>query len=264
MITVHTFASGSSGNAALISHGNTHLLLDAGIACRRITQSLEALSLTPADLDGVLITHIHSDHVSALEVLSKRLSCPLYARAETCSSLARRGYPLDFRPLDCGEAVTVGSLTVRAVRTSHDVRGGCGWRIDAEDGAVGFLTDTGVVTDEARELLPGVSLMFLESNHDLDKLHGGFYPEDLKARIEGPYGHLCNEDAARFAVTLAEHGAREFVLCHLSEENNTPELALAAFRAAFEDAGTDAAVSVAPRSEVSRAYVAEEGVLCRR
>lgn len=115
---------------------------------------------------------------------------------------------------------------MQPIPTSHDAPGSCGWRLDTESGSVGFLTDTGYVTDEALDLLPGVDFVILESNHDVESLCSGPYPYYLKQRILGLQGHLCNEDAAQFAVTLAENGASDIVLAHLSRDNNTPAMAL--------------------------------------
>ena len=224
MTTVHTLASGSSGNAAVLSCGDTHLLIDAGISCRRITAALKELGLTPADLTAILITHTHSDHISGLNTLLKKTTCPLLA--------------------------------------SHDAPGSCGWRLDTESGSVGFLTDTGYVTDEALDLLPGVDFVILESNHDVESLCSGPYPYYLKQRILGLQGHLCNEDAAQFAVTLAENGASDIVLAH--RDNNTPAMALNAVAAALDGAGLTPELSVAPRDTVGPCHIVRRRALCKR
>ena len=128
----------------------------------------------------------------------------------------------------------------------------------------GFLTDTGYVTDEALDLLPGVDFVILESNHDVESLCSGPYPYYLKQRILGLQGHLCNEDAAQFAVTLAENGASDIVLAHLSRDNNTPAMALNAVAAALDGAGLTPELSVAPRDTVGPCHIVRRRALCKR
>lgn len=239
MTTVHTLASGSSGNALLLSCGDTRLLVDAGISCRRITAGLRELGLAPEDLDAVLITHTHTDHIAGLQTLLKHTAFPIFATARTGRGLACRLAGIEDRLLDLPlcRPISLGRCTVTAFPTSHDAPGACGFRFDAEDGGVGVLTDTGYVTDEAADILPGVDLAVLEANHDIETLRSGPYPYYLKQRILGAEGHLSNEDAARFAVTLARAGASELVLAHLSKENNTPAMARNAVEIALAAAG---------------------------
>lgn len=265
MTTLHTLASGSSGNALVVSCGSAHLLVDAGISCRRITAGLGALGLTPGDLTGILVTHTHADHISGLQTLLKRTDCPVRASERACRELADRFAGLEDRllPLPLGGSRETGLFTITAFPTSHDAPGACGFRLDTTDGAVGILTDTGYVTDEAADLLPGVDLAVLEANHDIETLRSGPYPFYLKQRILGSQGHLCNEDAARFAVTLAESGASEIILAHLSRENNTPAMALRAVETALSAAGLAPALSAAPRETLSESHTVFRRVLCR-
>ena len=266
MTTVHTLASGSSGNALLLSHGGTHLLIDAGISCRRITVSLGQLGLSAADLSAVLITHTHTDHISGLQTLLKRGNFPIRATGRTCRELEYRiaGIQDRLEPLDLCRPVSLGGCAVTAFPTSHDAPGSCGFRIDTEDGSVGLITDTGHVTDEAAELLPGVDLAVLEANHDIETLRSGPYPYYLKQRILGSEGHLCNDDAARFAVALAEAGAGEIVLAHLSKENNTPAMARTAVETALSAASLSPRLSVAPRDTLSEAHTVSRRAVCRK
>ena len=241
MTILHTLASGSSGNALVASHGAGHLLVDAGISCRRITLSLQSCELTPGDLSAILITHTHTDHISGLQTLLKRTDCPVLASERACRELEYRlaGIGDRLEPLPFCRPLEVAGFSVTAIPTAHDAPGSCGFRLDTEDGGVGILTDTGYVTGEAAEILPGVDLAVLECNHDVETLRSGPYPYYLKQRILGMNGHLCNEDAARFAVTLARAGASELILAHLSRENNTPAMALRAVETALCAAGLD-------------------------
>lgn len=266
MTTVHTLASGSSGNAALVSCGSTHLLVDAGISCRRITAGLASLGLGLDDLDALFITHTHSDHIAGLQTLLKKSCFPVISSGRVGRELAYRlaGLEARFQEIELCKQFQIGCMTATAFPTSHDAPGSCGYRFDGVKGSAGILTDTGYVTQEAAEILPGVDLAVLECNHDVEALRSGPYPYYLKKRILGSQGHLSNEDAARFAVTLAKAGATEIVLAHLSKENNTPAMALNAVGSALSAAELSAVLSVAPRDCLSEAYPAVRRVVCRR
>lgn len=263
MITIHTIASGSEGNCLLLSAGATHILLDAGISCRRIGLALGQLGLSLRDVDAVCVTHEHSDHICGLQTLVRRWEIPVCTGAATARQLQYRiaGIEPLLRTVESVVPFSVGEITVTPFPTSHDVAGGLDYRFDCGGIGVGVLTDTGAVTDGAEEILRGVELLVLESNHDVDLLRTGPYPYPLKRRILSDLGHLSNDAAASFAAEMADWGTRQFVLAHLSRQNNTPELALQAVSAAVAPWG--ASVTVAPRGEVSRAYAAE-GVRCRR
>jgi len=262
MTAVHTLASGSSGNALLLEWGGGRVLVDAGISCRRIAQSLKALNLTLRDLDAVCITHTHSDHISGLQTLLKHTQCPVYASVPAGRELLRRVPGMEDRLETAEGRFAVWNCAVTAFPTSHDAPGACGYRFDTPDGGFGLLTDSGIITPEAAEVLPGVSLAVLEANHDVETLQSGPYPYYLKKRILGPKGHLRNEDAAAFAVTLAAAGAREIVLAHLSRENNTPAMALRAVETALSAAGLSPRLSAAPRDSLSGAYEVAGGAVC--
>ena len=266
MTTVHTLASGSSGNALVISCGETHLLLDAGISCRRISAALREMGLTPADLTAILITHTHTDHIAGLATLLKRCDAPILGTRQTLWTLADRlGIcPGRLESLQPGSPILLGACQISAFPTSHDAPGSCGYRIDTTDGSVGVLTDSGFVTDEAAEALSGVDLAVLEANHDVETLQSGPYPYYLKRRILGSDGHLCNEDAARFAVTLADSGTEKIILAHLSRENNTPAMALRAVETALSAAGLAPELSVAPRDTLGPAHILAGRHVCRK
>ena len=257
LLTVHTLASGSEGNCLLLSGGNVRLLVDAGISARRITASLRALGLSPHDIAAVLLTHEHTDHTAGLATLTKQYRLPLYASDGTAAALCGRLPVLRevLHPVPRRCVFPVGDVAVTVFPTSHDAAGSVDYRFDRGGCAVGVLTDTGCVTDEAEEALRGVDLLVLESNHDVDWLLSGPYPYYLKQRILGDRGHLSNEAAAAFARRMAEQGTRRFVLAHLSRENNTPARALQVMETALS--GLDAAVAVAPRGELSCCYEAE-------
>lgn len=267
MTTVHTLASGSSGNALVFSCGDTHILVDAGISCRRITTALKTLGLGLEDLDGLLITHVHSDHISGLQTLLKKSDFPILASGRTCRELEYRlaGISHRLRELKAMAKTPLGQCSVTAFPTSHDAPGSFGYRLDSAEGSLGILTDTGYVTPEAREVLLGVDMAVLEANHDVEAVRSGPYPYYLKARILGREGHLCNEDAAEFAAELVEQGTSELILAHLSLENNTPAMAQNAVERALSARGLSPLLSVAPRSELSGAHIiCRQEAVCRK
>ena len=254
MTQVCTLASGSSGNALLVSHGRSHVLVDAGISVRRINAALSAFDLSIRDLDGLLITHSHSDHISALKTWVKHYDLPIFTSDGTAFELHNRigGIAPLLHAFSAGEGFCVGDFAVRSFSTSHDAGDSVCYRLDTDDGSVGILTDTGYVTPGAAKTLQGVSMLVLESNHDVQTLLHGSYPYPLKKRILGRGGHLSNDDAAQFAVSAARSGTADVLLAHLSEENNTPAMALDAVRSALDAHGCGSvAVSVAPRAEPS-------------
>ena len=257
MLTVHSIASGSEGNSLLVSAGGTHILVDAGISARRITTALLSLGLTPGDIAGVLVTHEHSDHTAGLATLTKQYRLPLYASGGTAGALcARIPHAADVLHLLPRQGVlTLGDAQVTVFPTSHDAAESIDFRFDCGGAALGVLTDTGCVTPEAEQALQGVDLLVLESNHDEDWLLSGPYSYYLKQRILGACGHLSNNDAAFLAQRLAASGTRQFVLAHLSRENNTPERARQTVSLALS--GLDASVTVAPRGQLSGPYGAE-------
>ena len=221
-------ASGSTGNCALISEGDTHLLIDAGISARRICGGLQQQGLELRDIAGVLVTHEHTDHIAGLRVLLRRAPLPVYTIAPAARAL-RALLPehadalCEIEP-DC--AALVGGAAVTPFCTQHDAAGSCGYRISGESGSVGFCTDLGAVTETVRCALRGLDGAVFEANHDIDMLRNGPYPAYLKRRILSDYGHLSNDAAGDLAAELAYHGTRSLILGHLSRHNNTPQRAL--------------------------------------
>ena len=266
MTNFYTLASGSSGNALLLSCGDTHLLIDAGISLRRIKTSLKALSLTMEDLSAILITHTHSDHTAALATTVRHHGVPVFASSAAARELQYRVQNITplLHPFDIGCELEFGSCRVHTFATAHDAPGSVCYRIDTPDGSFGVLTDSGFITPEAEALLPGVDLLVLEANHDVETLLSGDYPYFLKDRILGSRGHLSNETAAEFAVKAARAGTKKIILAHLSKENNTPAMAYNTVWQALSCCGCTAALSVAPRDTMSECHRVEGSCVCRK
>ena len=244
-MNVKVFASGSSGNCALLSDRDTHVLIDAGISARRIRQSLADAGLELQELNGVLITHEHSDHVSGLKTLLKYTPIPIYAphtvAARLCGALPEAVDVV--RVIPTGTPVRIGGVSVTAFHTPHDTDESVGYRIEGR-GIFALATDMGHVTDEVLKGLLGADTALIESNHDVEMLCGGPYPVYLKRRILSDRGHLSNTDCAVLARKLAESGTAKIILGHLSRENNRPELAFS--ETERELAGFDTKLYCAP------------------
>ena len=265
MLTYMSLASGSSGNAALVSCGSTHVLVDAGVSARRITAGLRAAGVEPRELSAILVTHEHHDHIAGLAVLTKNLRVPIYASGPTCGELRRRVAFLDdlLRPQEPGTGVQVGGLWVESFPTPHDAAGSVGYSISAEGCRMVLCTDLGHITPEVRRAVEGCDLLVCEANHDEDWVRSGPYPYPLKRRVLGDYGHLSNEAGAELAALGVQSGARTVVLAHLSAENNTPAHAREAvcrrLRSMGCDPERDVTLAVAPRGDLGPVYRLERG-----
>ena len=256
------FASGSSGNCLLLSSGDSHILIDAGISMRRIQAGLREAALDFHDVSGVLITHEHSDHISGLKMLCKHHALPVYAPHTIANRL--RGMLPELEPylriIRVGEAFALGGFRVTAFHTPHDTDESVGYRIEG-GGVFALATDMGHVTEEVFDALSGADAVLIESNHDEEMLRYGPYPVYLKRRILSDSGHLSNACCADLARKLALGGTRQIILGHLSRENNTPALAM---RAAGEStAGLPVELYCAPVYGCLRLKVGE-GCLCSR
>ena len=270
MLTFTTLASGSLGNAALVSCGDTHILLDAGISAKRISAGLAALGLKPRQLSAILLTHGHSDHVSGLRVLTKKAGAPICATRPTLWEWYKRNRCDEvkalFQPLEAGEGVQIGALRAQSFPTPHDAAGSVGWSIAGEGSRLVLCTDLGHVTDAVRQAVEGCDLLVCETNHDVDWVRSGPYPYYLKQRILGDCGHLSNEEGAELAAFAVESGTRSIILAHLSQTNNTPLRAYetVAFRllAMGCDPERDVSLSVAPRDAVGPTWSPREVSVC--
>ena len=271
MLTFTTLASGSTGNAALVSCGDTHILLDAGISAKRITAGLRELDVPPTALSAILLTHEHSDHVSGLRVFTKKAGVPIYATGPTCRWLYNRNSGNEIaglmRAMEAGTGVQIGSLWVESFPTPHDAAGSVGYSVAGDGGRVVLCTDLGYVTDEVCRAVKGCDLLVCEANHDEDWVRSGPYPYYLKQRVLGDYGHLSNEAGAELAAFAVETGTRSVLLAHLSQTNNTPAHAYEAACLRLMSMGCnperDISLSVAPANTLgSTISLGKEGAVC--
>ncbi len=239
------FASGSSGNCLLLSSGDSHILIDAGISMRRISAGLTQAGISWRDIGGVLITHEHSDHIYGLKTLIRHGAVPILAPRTVANRLRGMlpGIEECLRIIPVGEFFQVSGFRVRAFHTPHDTDESVGYRVERE-GVFSLATDMGQVTEEVVSGLRGADTVLIEANHDLEMLRMGSYPAYLKMRILSTHGHLSNCDCAELARLLCESGTKCVVLGHISRENNRPELALQTVRNAL--AGYPAELYCAP------------------
>lgn len=222
---VVVLASGSRGNAAVVEANGTRVLVDCGLSYRQLQARMAPHGLAPGDCEVVLVTHEHVDHVRGLEVLVKKHRTPVLGSEGTRRALAGR---VAVEPLlRSGRALVQHGLEVLPVATSHDAAEPVALVLGHRERRLGFVTDTGVMTELLLERLAGCAALLLEANHDLDMLRLGPYPWPLKQRIRSRSGHLSNCQARDALERLAGPALELVVAMHLSQENNTPELARA-------------------------------------
>ena len=233
--------SGSEGNAAYIGGADTGVLVDVGVSYKRIKASLLAADIPLSYIKAVLITHHHNDHIKGLKIFLKNHPVPLVASRETVYALEfqkviEKDHPRIY--IDDVKEASFGNLVITSAPTSHDCPGSRCFAIKiGDEQKVAVCTDLGVMTDDIKSLLCGSSLVMLESNHDPVMLRLGPYPAELKLRIASNEGHLSNAVCAETLTELYLSGTNRFVLAHLSKQNNTPEKAAAAARAALMGRG---------------------------
>jgi len=220
---ISIFASSSGGNCLLVTSGDVNILVDAGISMRRISESLARMNLSPQAIDGVLITHEHSDHISGLSMLAKHCDAPIYAPRTVAARLSRMLPQLESRlcRIKAGEHFSIKGVDILPFHTPHDTDESVGYRI----GDFAVATDMGHVTEEIESAVSGAKTVLIESNYDEEMLRYGPYPVPLKRRILSPNGHLSNYECGKFARKLVENGTKRVILGHLSLKNNTPSLA---------------------------------------
>ncbi len=235
--------SGSEGNCTYIGNADAGILIDAGVSAKRIETALAARGIDPRRIAAVFVTHEHSDHIAGLKVLTKRYGMRVYATRGTMEALCEgekvaAGTACFALPADGRTKVQEGGCEITAFTTPHDSRQSCGYRIHtADDRTVAVATDIGNMTATVREAIRGCDLIQIESNHDIPMLLGGPYPDFLKQRILAVTGHLSNPACAAELVGLAKSGTTRFVLAHLSQHNNRPDLALSTARTALSEGG---------------------------
>ena len=228
MIKVCPLFSGSSGNSTYIGNESEGILIDAGKNAKQIEIALNKNDIATKNIKAIFVTHEHNDHISGIKVFASRYKIKVFASEGTMGQMEKMGVingkfehdVIDFK------GTNIEEMNVKPFETSHDSKQSCGYTVEFESGSkVAVCTDLGFISENVEKALMGCRCVVIESNHDVKMLQNGSYPYFLKRRILSDTGHLSNEACARFIPRLVESGTENFILSHLSRENNLPELA---------------------------------------
>lgn len=230
MMRICSMASSSSGNCIYVGSSSTHILIDSGISGKRIKSGLEAIGIEPSDIDGIVITHEHSDHIKGLGVVSRKYRIPVFATEPAWKKIISSGLTGEIdrslfnviRP-DCG--FSINDLTVHPFATSHDAAQPVCYTFTNGEKKISVATDLGCYDSYITDKLEGSNVLFVEANHDIEMLKNGNYPYYLKKRILSDIGHLSNETSGKLISEVCHENLQYVILGHLSRENNHPEVA---------------------------------------
>ncbi len=220
--------SGSSGNSLFIETQNTKLLVDAGVSSKKIETALNDINIDPNTLDGILITHEHTDHVQGLGTLSKKFDLPVFVNQETLDAMPKQRDKIaekNIKTFKVTDKFEIGDLEIKPFSIPHDAANPCGFNIWKDNKKISIATDIGHMTNPILKNLEESLFIMLEANYDPEVLRCSSYPFTLKSRIAGPTGHLPNEMAGKTISYLLKSGLKNAMLGHLSKESNFPELA---------------------------------------
>lgn len=249
-----TLASGSSGNAIVVGEDKRSFLVDCGITVKKLLTNLEMLDIAFTQLEGIIITHEHSDHIKGVGALARKLKIPIYATQGIWEEMDNKlGILKPEQKIIIEKQALLAGMNIKLIATSHDSRESYGVRVEGTRFALGIATDSGIVTEDMHRNLQGCDAYIVEANHDVDRLRQGNYPPFLKRRIIGNRGHMSNVQLAEALREWLTENTQKVVLAHLSEENNTPELALTTVLKILRDSSvrkrcSDLRIRVAPRN----------------
>ncbi|MDO5292451.1 MAG: MBL fold metallo-hydrolase [bacterium] len=225
-----SIASGSSGNCIYVGNDETNILIDAGISGKKVIEGLSSMDINPEKLNGLLITHEHSDHIKGVGVLARKYNVPIYATAETINAMLRSSSIGRIKEellnvIDPDISFMVNDIQVNPFSISHDASNPVGYTFEQDGKKIGLATDLGKYDDYIIKQLTGCNAILIEANHDINMLQVGAYPYILKRRILGDRGHLSNDNSGKLLCSIHHEGLKHIVLGHLSKDNNYPELA---------------------------------------
>ncbi|MFY9177485.1 MAG: MBL fold metallo-hydrolase [Caldicoprobacterales bacterium] len=253
--------SGSSGNASYIGTDKTHILIDAGLACRTIEKAMKEIGLTPSTLDGILITHEHDDHIRGAGVVSRKYNVPIYANQETWQAMEDKIGDIsnsNIRIFDNNMDFYIKDINIQPFDIPHDAASPVGFCFFNKGKKISIATDLGHTNSRIINTVMDSDLVVLEANHDIEMLKAGSYPMRLKKRIMGRKGHLSNEDAGLALVKMIKGKLTHVLLAHLSKQNNLPQLAYDTVVGVLEENGIkngkDIVVDMTYRDRVSNFY----------
>lgn len=258
MLNFCSLYSGSSGNCLYVESENTKLLIDAGVSLKKIENGLESINVDISSLDGVLVTHEHSDHVQSLGNLSKKFNLSVFANSQTFDAMPKQKDKIDSKNIikfTENEKFCINDIEIIPFSIPHDASNPCGFTFSCGNDKMSIATDIGHMTNNILKELEGSKFILLESNYDTEVLKCSKYPFPLKKRIAGPSGHLSNEMAGKVINYLINNNLQTAMLGHLSKESNFPELAYQTVVDEILSAGTDInkiSLSVASRDTVGK------------
>ena len=237
-LEISVLASGSSGNSVYVSSPEASLLIDAGLSGKDIEKRMKKVGVYPEELDGILITHEHNDHIKGAGVFSRRYDLPLYANEDTWNQSEKCLGKISTDNCKIFEGpFSLGNLDVEPFSISHDAADPVGYILSCQGQKIGVATDMGEFSEEHIQKLKGLDFLVLEANHDLEMLINGDYPSYLKRRIRSSHGHLSNDDTAALLPKLVDSNFPKILLAHLSRDNNIPEIAYITVKNALHNAG---------------------------
>lgn len=258
MLNFCSLYSGSSGNCLFVESENTKLLIDAGVSLKKIEEGLNNINVSPASLDGILVTHEHSDHIKSLGNLSKKFDLPVFANIETFNAMPKQTDKINEKNINnfnVNEKFCINDIEINPFSIPHDAANPCGFCLNCDDKKISIATDFGHITNEILKKLEGSKFILLESNYDTEVLKCTKYPFSLKQRISGPTGHLSNNIAGKVINHLLKCNLQIAILGHLSKESNFPALAYQTVIDEILSEGTDMSnlkLSVASRDSVGK------------
>ncbi len=218
---VIVLSSGSKGNTTYIETKTTKILIDIGNTCKYITEKLSTIGVTLGEINAILITHTHTDHIKGLKTFTNNYSAPIYITEKMHPQIP---YVKQYKYIE-SSLITIRDIKINVIKTSHDAEDSVGYIINNNDKSIVYITDTGYINKKYHPMLSNRDMYIMESNHDVEMLNNGPYPFPLRQRILSDKGHLSNHDSAKYIGDFIGPKTTNIILAHLSHENNTPELA---------------------------------------
>ncbi|MEX0943861.1 MAG: MBL fold metallo-hydrolase [Pseudomonadales bacterium] len=224
---IASLGSGSRGNATLIEDEDTTILVDLGFSIKETIRRMDRLGRAPDDIAAILVTHEHADHIHGVAAFARKFNTPVYLTPGTYNRKKMGLMPL-MKEVNCHRAFRIGGFKVEPVPVPHDAREPCQYIVSGHGRKVGVLTDLGHISPYVEQQYAACDALLLECNHDVEMLANGPYPWALKQRVGGMHGHLSNQQAAGLLSKIQVERLQHLIICHVSEKNNHPDLALAA------------------------------------
>ncbi len=255
MLRFYSLYSGSTGNSLLVESDNAKILIDSGVSAKKVVDGLDVLGITPCDINAILVTHEHSDHVQSLGTISKKFDIPVYANAKTWDAMKQQKDKIsdgNVKFFTTNEDFEIEDVRIHSFSIPHDASDPCGFNFSLGNEKISVATDIGHMTTSIMDCLENSKFLMLEANYEPEVLKCSKYPYLLKTRIAGPNGHLSNQLAGKTIAKLIDSGLQEVMLGHLSKENNFPELAYKSVLEELQVAGfndSSVKIDVAKRNE---------------